>query len=178
MNPMPTPVETVQRLFLRHANLLRGFVRALLPCAAATEDVVQETFLTLTKNAEAFDPGSNFIAWARATARLKVLEHYRNHRRWPAPLSEAAMLQLEAAAAELDEDWERRRQALAECLPQLAPRARELIGLRYSNEMPALEQIARQMAWTEGAVKVGLSRARKFLYDCMRNRLGLEASGG
>src|SRR5262249_57451566 len=71
----PRAVEEVQRLFLRHAGVLRGFILGLLPDHNRAEDVFQEVFLTVSRKAAEFRPGSNFPAWARSIARLKVLEH-------------------------------------------------------------------------------------------------------
>ena len=65
-----TAVEEVQGLFLRHAGVLRGFVLGLLPDANRAEDVFQELFLTVTRKAADFRPGTNFLAWARSIARL------------------------------------------------------------------------------------------------------------
>jgi DNA-directed RNA polymerase specialized sigma24 family protein len=41
-------IEEVQRLFLRHMGLLRGFVLGLVPDFDHAEDVFQEVFLTIT----------------------------------------------------------------------------------------------------------------------------------
>ena len=70
-------VQEVQRLFLRNAGLLRGFILGLLPDHHLAEDVFQDVFLTAAAKADDFRDGSNFLAWVRAIARLKVLEHCR-----------------------------------------------------------------------------------------------------
>src|SRR5271165_6406009 len=84
--PLQTPgavdqVREVQKLFLAHADLLRGFIRGLVPQQEAAEDIFQELFLTLTAKAGDFQLNTNFVAWARTIARLKVLEQYRQLRR-------------------------------------------------------------------------------------------------
>jgi DNA-directed RNA polymerase specialized sigma24 family protein len=60
---------------------------------------------------------------------------------------------------------------LAACIQQLAPRARQILELRYAEEPAAPPEIARRLAWTVEAVHVALSRARKFLQECTRRRL-------
>ena len=52
----------VQRLFVQHAAHLRGFIVALLPDLAQVDDVFQETFLTVSAKAGAFDPERDFLA--------------------------------------------------------------------------------------------------------------------
>src|SRR5438445_9579847 len=98
-------VDEVQRLFLRHAGLLRGFILGLLPDHNLAEDVFQEVFLTVTRKAAEFRPGTNFLAWVRSIARLKVLECVRKHRAGLAVLDPAALEVLVAAAAETDDSW-------------------------------------------------------------------------
>jgi RNA polymerase sigma-70 factor (ECF subfamily) len=167
-------VEEVQRLFLRHGGVLRGFILGLLSDRDRAEDVFQETFLTVTRKAAEFQPGTNFLAWARSIARLKVLEACRSARGGPSLLGQEAMEALAAAAEEAEDDWDIQRQALAICLGQLAPRAREIIELRYCDDHLAPPEIAARVRWTVNAVNVALSRARKFLQECTRRRLARE----
>lgn len=166
-------VEEVQRLFLRHGGVLRGFILGLLPDANRAEDVFQELFLTVTRKAADFRPGSNFLAWARSIARLKVLEHVRAAQGGPRLLGPEALDALAAAAEEAEAAWDDRREALARCLEQLAPRARQILELRYSDDFLPPPAIAARLSWTVGAVHVALSRARKFLQECTRRRLSL-----
>ena len=76
-NMPPTPAEQVQMLFVRNEGAIRAFVRALQPALADADDVLQETFLTVSRKAASFEPGTNFVAWACGIARLKVLENFR-----------------------------------------------------------------------------------------------------
>ncbi len=166
-------VEEVQRLFLRHGGVLRGFILGLLPDHNRAEDVFQEVFLTITRKAKEFTVGTNFLAWARSIARLKVLEACRSARNAPHSLDADALEALIDAAPEADDSWGARREALAKCLGQLAPRAREILELRYSEEYLSPPRIASRLSWTVGAVHVALSRARKFLQECTRKRMAI-----
>lgn len=164
-------MQEVQKLFLQHADLLRGFVRGLVPHQEAADDIFQELFLTLTAKAADFQLGSNFLAWARAIARLKVFEQYRQLKR-SVPLLSAEVLEVLAdAAPEADGLLMPRYEALQSCLQQVAPRAREMVALRYADPPLTPRQIARQLSWTANAVRVALARARKFLLECVERRL-------
>ncbi len=158
-------------MFLRHAGILRGFILGLLPDHDRSEDVFQELFLTITRKAEDYRPGTNFLAWARAIARLKVLEQYRSTQAGPHLLDPDALDAVIASAEELDDSWADRRAALAQCLDQLAPRAREILELRYCEDCLPPPEIASRLSWTVNAVNVALSRARKFLQECTRRRM-------
>jgi RNA polymerase sigma-70 factor (ECF subfamily) len=164
-------LHDVQRLFLQHSNRLRGFILGLLPDRAVADDVLQEVFLIVTAKAAEFQSGSDFLAWVRAIAREKVLEY--RHRRFPAArqLTDEAWDALTESAQEVDDAWNARHEALQKCLDELAPRAREVVQLRYSVERLDLEEVARRMSWTVGSVKVALSRAKDALWDCVQRRL-------
>ena len=161
----PVPV-----LCEEHADRLRSFVRGLLPDRDEAEDVLHEIFLIAHQRADDFRPGSDFLAWTRAIARNKVLEHCRRISREPVVSDPEVLELLAASAAEADETFEQRRGALAECLKRLAPRAGQLVTLRYAEDL-SLEEVARRMGWSEGAAKVALSRARSFLRACARRIL-------
>ncbi len=174
INPMETDasaVEAVQKLFLQHAAPLRGFILGLLAERDAVNDVFQEVFLTVTRNAGQFRQEGNFLAWARGIARNKILEHYRKCQRRPQLFDDELLEVLAASAGQQDDVWEERRAALTNCVQQLAPRARQILEMRYADQPVAPPEIAERLSWTVNAVHVALSRARKFLQECTRRRL-------
>lgn len=166
-------VQEVQRLFLRNSGLLRGFILGLLPDHNLAEDVFQEVFLTAAAKAGDFREGTNFLAWVRAIARLKVLEHCRKQKAGPRLLDPQALEAVVAVAGDLDDAWAARREALAACIKRLSPRARQILELRYGDEFLSPPRIAARLSWSIGAVHVALSRARKFLQECTQRRLAV-----
>jgi RNA polymerase sigma-70 factor (ECF subfamily) len=171
MNSVDSHLCEIQRLFLQHADRLRTLILILLPDPIAADDVLQDVFMTLTARSTEFEIGTNFLAWARTITRFKVLEYRK--RRFPQTchLTDDAWELLSQAASEMDDTWDARRAALQQCLEELAPRAREVVQLRYSDERLELDEVARRMSWTIGSVKVALSRARDALWECTKRRL-------
>ena len=160
----PSATEEVQLLFVRHENSIRAFVRALQPSLADADDVLQETFLTVSRKASTFELGTNFVAWACSIARLKVLENLRQKQRSNL-LSEAAISAL-AADAPAAETLTEREDALEKCLGKLAPKARDLLWRRYSRRQSS-DEMAEAAGMTSIAVRVALSKARATLRDCI-----------
>jgi len=167
-DPMPTPAEQVQMLFVRHEGAIRAFVRALQPSLADADDVLQETFLTVSRKASSFKPGTNFFAWACGIARLKVLESFRQRKRANV-LSEAALIAL-ADEAPPAETTGLREAALSRCIEKLAPKSRDLLWRRYSGRQDS-DEMADGLGMTSTAVRVALSKARAFLRDCVTAEL-------
>jgi RNA polymerase sigma-70 factor (ECF subfamily) len=167
----PSTTDRVQMLFLQHGAALRGFILGLMPDRAAAADVFQEVFLTVTQRADQFRPECGFLPWARGIARNKVLEHFRRRRQLPQLFDDGLLELLAVSAGAQDDVWEERRAALADCIQELAPRARQILELRYAEVPASPPEIAERLAWTVNAVHVALARARKFLQDCTRRRL-------
>lgn len=161
----------VQKLFLQHASPLRGFILGLIPDRAAADDVFQEVFIITQRRAVDYDPERNFLAWARGIARLKVLEYVRQRGIQPRLFDDDLLETLAVEGARQHDVWEQRRAALTRCIAQLAPRARQILELRYGETPLSAEDIAARMAWTAGAVNVALSRARRFLQECTRQAM-------
>lgn len=163
-NTPPTVAEQVHMLFVRHEGAIRAFVRALQPSLPDADDVLQETFLTVSRKAGDFELGTSFLAWAYGIARLKVLENYRQKKRTNV-LSDEAINAL-AADAPRGDLLASREDALSRCVEKLAPRSRELLWRRYSGRDDS-DKIAESLGMTSTAVRVALSKARAFLRDCV-----------
>lgn len=167
------PVDPpIQALFLTHAAAVRGFVFGLVADRAAADDIFQEVFLTVAQREADFRRDGDFLAWVRGIARNKVLEHFRRQRVRPVLFDEELLELLAEAGSSVDEEQlERRRAALAHCLQRLAPRAREIVDLRYAEQPLAPPELAQRIGWTTNAVNVALARARQFLRECTRQVL-------
>lgn len=163
----------VQRLFVKYQMHIRTFAIGLTGDFTAAEDVVQETFLTVTRKAEAFRPGTSFLSWAFTIARLKAYESRRMSRRFSKQVIEslAASLPLvedATGAASVD-----RLSPLLECIEELAPKAREVLRLRYFAEHGPAE-IAAILGRTVAGVNATLVKAREVLRECVARKLAAE----
>jgi len=159
---MPDPsVNLVQRLFVRHQPAIRAFALGLTGDFAIAEDVVQETFLTVSAKADDFQPDSNFIAWACTIARFKVLELERGRRRFSRELIDSL-----AASAPIESPVQDRLEALLHCIDKLPPKAQEVVRLRYFSEH-GLGEIASLLGRTAAGVNATLVKTREALRECV-----------
>ena len=164
----PTPTEEVQLLFVRNENAIRAFIRALQPSLSDADDVLQETFLTVSRKASSFEIGTNFTAWACGIARLKVLENFRQTKRANV-LSEKAIIALTEDVPS-PESFKEREQALEKCIAKLPSKLRDLLWRRYSRRQSS-DEMAEALGMTSNAVRVALSRSRMSLRDCINLQL-------
>jgi RNA polymerase sigma-70 factor, ECF subfamily len=161
-----------QRLFIQHSAHLRGFIVALLPDLAQVDDVFQETFVTVTAKADAFDPDRDFLAWACGIARLKVREAGRRAARQWRPLSDEVLDALAASEPAVAAE-DQRLGLLVDCVQGLAPQSRRIVELCYQQAHKPAE-IARLVQWSVESVYVALSRARAVLRQCVDRKLAAE----
>jgi RNA polymerase sigma-70 factor, ECF subfamily len=166
---IPDHTIHVQELFIEHVSGLKYFILSMLPDPDEAQDIVQETFITITTKAQEFQLGSNFKAWAYTIARFKVLEAYKRKKRDANRLSDSVIELLAAEAEEFDKDTSA-SDALKNCLKELSPKVSKMIELRYQKGLKP-SKIAEHIGWTAEAVYVALSRTRTTLKGCIEKNL-------
>jgi len=174
-DPLPDHVAHVQGLFVQHIPALRGFVLSLVNNFGLVDDVVQETFITVTKKAFDFERGTNFRAWAWTIARFKALQLIEKQGTANEQFAPEVIEALCAHPAAQNWPQEEMLEKLTDCIGELAPRARQAIELRYLQAFRPPE-VARVMNWTVDAVHVVLARARVVLRECVTGRTAAESA--
>jgi DNA-directed RNA polymerase specialized sigma24 family protein len=83
------------------------------------------------------------------------------------------LARVDEAFAETDESadlWERRQQALDECVAALPEKSRRLLSLRYEGR-ESVENVAGRVGQSFDAVTKALYRLRQALSDCIERKL-------
>jgi RNA polymerase sigma-70 factor (ECF subfamily) len=165
-----THTESVQKLFVQYQPAIRSYVLGMIPDFSMADDVVQETFLVVTRKAADFTLGSSFQAWVKTIARYKALEAIRAKGNRFESLSDEVLNAIGAEEWDLNPHTDERLALLSACIEELAPQARCSIEHRYRNDHRPPE-IASLMGCTVQSVNVTLSRARMFLRTCVSRKL-------
>ena len=154
----------------RHDRALTLYVYGLVSRQADADDVLQQTKLIMWKCFADFETGTNFIAWARKIAFHQILGYRRKAKRDPLPLDDEMLEKLGERLAGMSEHEQVRCEALESCLHRLPGDHRRLVLMRYQEELE-VDEIAKKLSSTPGAVYRALSRLRMGLADCVRMRL-------
>ena len=157
-------------LLTQHDRALGVYVYSLVSSSADADDILQQTKLILWRCFDQFESGTNFIAWARKTAFHQILTHRRQKKRELLPLSEEVLDLLHDEVSRLSDAGDERRDALRSCLAKLPSQHRQLVQLRYFEELE-IEQIAERIRSTVAAVYRALSRVRCTLMDCIEKEV-------
>ncbi|MEY2879425.1 MAG: hypothetical protein RLZZ15_1805 [Verrucomicrobiota bacterium] len=172
MPPMPPSDsaardEAYLRLLAEHERALSAYVFSLVGSAADAADILQECKLALWRMFDRFEPGTNFLAWARTVALHQILNYRRAVKRRPESPHEREFI--EAVAAEIDrhaDHFDQRAELLRRCLKKLPERHRAIVVWRYFDECD-VETIATKSDRSVLAVYRLLSRIREALNACI-----------
>lgn len=169
-NPPQSSREDVQKLFMRNASVIRGFILSLLPVRELVDDVFHDVFMVVIEKADSFEPGSDFLAWVYVISRHKVLQAMTKLRGKRTSLLAPDVMEALIADAPTQAFNEDTVDALKMCVESLAPAARRMIQLRYEEALKP-SQIAEKLDIGTNSIYVTLSRARTLLRRCIKQRL-------
>ena len=165
------PPEDFIRSFTGAQRALFLHLLPLVGNSTDADEVLQESNVIILQKWQQFEPGTNFLAWARAIARLEVFR-FRRSRHHRLTLLEDDILELVAKRTEVvSNDTAERQRLLSECMGKLRPKDRELIQLRYSEGANG-DSVAKALGRPANSVYQSLGRIRRALTDCVNRRLG------
>jgi len=163
--------EALASLYARYAPRVLAMAAQALDRATA-EEIVQDVFVSVWKNARSFDPKRGPLRpWLFQIAHHRIANELRRRRRRPAieddPEGERLASLTDPAADPSQETWESyRREALARALEKLPPPQRQALGLAYFKEL-SHEQIASvldlPLGTAKSRVRAGLRNLRVLL---------------
>jgi RNA polymerase sigma-70 factor (ECF subfamily) len=159
----------------QHQARLRATVRALGVRADAVDDLSQDALVLAWQKRDGFEAGGDFGAWvAEIARRLAANERRKEARRSRLQAGEVTAFLLRRAEAPADPltglGHDEALAALRGCCDDLPPDCRELIRLRYFDQL-APGAIAGQLGRPSGHVRQTLLRIRRRLLDCVEHRL-------
>ncbi len=141
----------------RYGPRLRYYLRKMLGAAADVEDALQEVWLDVFRGLPRLAHPTAFPAWLYCVARGRALRRLRR-RPQPSQFIEVADVPDETNGDFSTDDAERVHTAL----DALAPEYREILVLRFLEEMP-YEEIARVVGCRVGTVRSRLHYAKRAL---------------
>lgn len=137
---------------------------------AATDDLVQQVFLSVYRFLDRFVITQDFGAWIRSIARNAVRQELRQKIRRERRLAEYRTWAVQRLSDEAFEECDRAlRDALAICRKDLPELSEAAIRLHYEESL-SYDDLATALGKTTGAVRQLLARARESLRRCVEQR--------
>jgi len=158
----------IGRLYDRYGRLAYGLALRVLNDRTAAEDVVQEAFLGVWRNAGSFDTSRGTVRnWLLSIVHNRAIDRVRGTAR----IRREAQLEAAERTAGVPDAWEAlslelERTQIREAFAQLPDAQRRTLELAYFGGYTHVE-IARQMdvplGTVKGRMRIGLEKMRSFL---------------
>ena len=157
--------KTIKEAF-KYRNGLICYAHTILKNWGASEDVVQEAFITALEKAADFKGGSVFL-WVKKITYYKCMEHIRSGNRLEVSYDPEIMELLETY---INEDFSSKQEskghALKQCLSNLKPDLRTLL-YQYYWKGESCEAQSKLFNKSANALRLILSRTRISLRKCI-----------
>lgn len=161
------------RLFMKHEESLRVFVRSLLFTHEEEREVMQEVAVVLWRKLDASMSDDSFCRWAFGVARMEALTFRRDCARDRHVFGDDVFELLAEAVLEQADSLENERRVLEACLQRLPGAQRQLVQSAYAPGVQ-IDLLAQQLGRTAMALYKTLHRIRLTLMDCTRRSLATE----
>jgi RNA polymerase sigma-70 factor (ECF subfamily) len=162
--------ESLVLTLLRERVKLLAYLSSIVRDHHLAEDLFQEVAVLAVRKIDEIHDMKHLLGWLRLTGRHLALRALRRRRQ--SPLVDQSVLDL------LEEQWSEQDgtpaielvEALEECLEELSPYARDLVRLRYEDEISGT-RLAEVVDRNVNTVYVALSRIHRSLHDCISEKL-------
>ncbi len=173
-----TAYEFLQK---KYKNLIYSLVKKMIKNDSDVEDLVQETFIKAYKALDKFKFNYSFSAWIYRIASNNTIDFLRKRRfdtfSIDKPIGNAEdenYFEIEDNSYSPDADLisEQKADIIRAAIDTLPENYREIILLRHEEELD-YKAIADQLDLPLGTVKAHLFRARKLLYEELKDKYNL-----
>lgn len=142
-------------LYDRYFNRLTGFSRRLLANDyQAAEDIVQELFIKIIHQPQAFDAQKKFSSWAYTVVKNKCFNYRRNEQNRK-ELAEQNYVFETSVIHNSSADAEMLKKEIARVFETLNEKEKAIFVLRFEQEL-SIQKIAEIIEIPEGSVKSGI----------------------
>lgn len=161
--------DAMRVLFARHNVRVFRFLLRMVGNEATAEDLLNEVFIDVWRNAARFEARSQVSTWMLAIARYKALASLR--RRSTDELDGDADERLEDPSDDPETVMQKtdRSALLQDCLKQLSLAHRQVIDLVYYHDQ-SVDEVAHIIGVTQSTVKTRMFYARRRIAELMAER--------
>ena len=157
----------MRTLFTRHQVRVFRFLHGILRDQSAAEDLLNDVFIDIWRQAGRFEGRSSVSTWVLAIARYKALSAMRRRTDQHLDDEMAATIEDTAEGPEAQLNTKDRNALVQKCLTQLSPAHREVIDLVYYHEK-SVDEVARIVGVPAATVKTRMFYARTKMADLLK----------
>lgn len=162
-----------EKLYERYKQKIFNFILNMLNDQAKAEDLTQEVFLKVYKNAEKFSEDAKFSTWIYTIAKNTTIDYIRKKKDVLVGQSEDGSEWLEN---QIDEEQNIEMQVilksdieiLQKCIEKLVINQREALCLRVFSDF-SYEEIAKVLNKSTSSIKSLINRSKVSLSQCVKS---------
>jgi RNA polymerase sigma-70 factor (ECF subfamily) len=157
--------ELFGALMERYEPKLARYGRKFLANADNIDDIVQDVFISAYQNIQSFDPARRFSPWIYRIAHNAYVNALKKNSHQPIMLFDFDALVSHTVyedPVELEREQKEVKGMIEECLEKLPAKYKEVLLLRYYEDMD-YKEIAEVLEVPTGTVSVRIMRAREAL---------------
>ncbi len=164
--------EALRLLYARHHVRVYRFILRFVPNSATAEDLTNDVFIDVWRQADRFEGRSQATTWILGMARFKALSDLRKVRETVDSDDALGEVEDEGDTPEVTAQKTDKALALRTCIAKLSVEHREIIDLVYYHDK-SIREVAEIVGIPENTVKTRMFHARKNLSQAM-NRAGID----
>lgn len=158
--------RALEALYDRHATTVHGFLVRMVRDQALAEDLMQQTFLSVVRSHDRFEPGAKFFPWLLTIAGNAARDTLRRKRQGVEQLIEVPPgREPSVTPAPSDPNVRKRIEAAFETLP---PQQREAVLMHKVHGLPFAD-IANALGISETAARIRAHRGYEKLKTLLEN---------
>jgi RNA polymerase sigma-70 factor (ECF subfamily) len=162
--------ERLAILWTKAQPVVAAYISSLVPDYHHADDILQQTAVVLVSKFEQYNLTQPFLPWALGIAKREVLKKRRQMARDRHVFTEEFADRLCVAYEKMAGQFDGYAAALGDCVKQLNDRERNVLHLRYSDDLSPTDA-ADSVQMTPGAMRVLLHRVRESLRMCVQRRM-------
>ena len=169
---LPLRQEEFVSLFFANQTRILSFILSLVPNFNDGEDLLQEVWGIMWRKFDQYERGTDFAAWGKKIAYYLIMDYRRRRSLKHVIVNDElfGIISEKASADVIQKD--RRMEILGKCLGKLHEKEREVIKLRYFDNVKPKE-IAENFNISINSIYKSLSNVHGKLLVCMKRTLGL-----
>ena len=157
----------VQALFARYHVRIYRFIVRMVGIEAVAEELANEVFLDVWRQAGRFESRSSVSTWLMAIARNKAISHLRRKKDLPLDDEAAALIPDGADNPEVSAQKSDKGSAIRTAIDRLSADHKAVIDLVYYHEL-SVREAAKVLDIPANTVKTRMFHARKNLAGIMK----------
>lgn len=163
-------------LLIPNQKRILGYILTHVPNYADADDILQNTLSILWKKFDRFDPETDFVAYANAIAKYEIMNYFRKSKKnQKLHFDETLHKIIEEESESTSHLFNQRRDAMKECFKEFTAKDKQLIKMRYEQDL-SFSKIGKRLCISSPAALKKISNIHSRLIRCIRLRLAFEGT--